>query len=85
VVLPGVQISPRRRDERTCSIGQDEEKMQAARAMGPAQDIQRLTFQRVPSADDRYFGRIVLEVGSVSWFPSIESTTTCLWRGWPDE
>lgn len=48
--------------------------MQTARAMCPAQDIQRLTFQRVPLADHRHFGRIVLEVGIVSWFPSTPST-----------
>ena len=37
----------------------------------PAKQWQRLTFQWVPRSDDRDFGRVALEVGSVLPFRSI--------------
>ena len=61
----GIQVSPGRWDERAGPVGQNQDEVQLAVAPHPAKQRQRLTFQWVPRSDDRDFGRVALEVGSV--------------------
>jgi hypothetical protein len=49
--------------------------------MHPAQQLQRLAFERMAWAGDGYLGGKTLEVGSVSCFPLVTSITTGCWRG----
>ena len=74
----GVQVRPLGWDERARTIGQDENEIQRAVAPHPAKQRERLAFQRVAGSDDRDFGRVALEVGSVLPFRSTPSTTA----GW---
>lgn len=43
----------------------------------PAKQRERLAFQRMTRSDNRNFGRIALEVGSVLPFRTTVSITTC--------
>lgn len=61
----GIQVSPGRWDERAGPVGQHQDEVQLAVAPHPAKQRQRLTFQWVPRSNDRDFGRVALEVGSV--------------------
>ena len=61
----GIQVSPGRWDERAGPVGQNQDEVQLAVPPHPAKQRQRLTFQWVPRSDDRDFGRVALEVGSV--------------------
>ena len=65
-----VKVGPIRRDEGSCSVGQDENQAEAPGAVGKTHDIERLTRQGVAFADDADLGRKILEVGSVSYLPS---------------
>jgi len=77
----GIQVSPGRRDERAGPVGQNQDEVQLAVAPHPAKQRQRLTFQRVPRYDDRDFGRVALEVGSVLPFRlTLFRTTSCCER-----
>jgi hypothetical protein len=49
--------------------------MQALLAPRPTEQLQRLPYERVVRARDGDRGRKTLEVGSVSWCPSIILTT----------
>lgn len=68
-----VKVGPRRRDEGSCAIGQDEDQVQAARSMGPVQDVEGVTFKGMVPTDDGDLAREVMEVASVWPFPSILS------------
>jgi len=70
------QVRPRRRDARTTAVGEDQQQMQALRALRPTKQLQRLPCERVMRTSDGDRGRKTLEVGSVSWCPSSTSTTT---------
>jgi hypothetical protein len=66
----GVQVRPRSGDERTRTVGEDENQIELAVTPHPAKQWQRLTFQWVPGTDNSDRGRIALEVGSVRPFRS---------------
>ena len=72
----GIQVGPERRDERAGPVGQHQDEVQRAVAPHPAKQRQYLTFQRVPCSDDRDFGRVALEMGSVLPFRSTDSITS---------
>ena len=80
----GIQVSPGRWDERAGPVGQNQDEVQLAVAPHPAKQRQRLTFQWVPRSDDRDFGRVALEVGSVLPFRSTSSHMRCFWASWPN-
>ena len=71
----GLQVSPDGWDHHSCAVGQHEQELQAAVAMEPSRDRQRLSLKRMPGTDDRHSLRItvkvvVVVVGSVSYLPS---------------
>jgi hypothetical protein len=77
----GIQVGPGRWDERPRAVRQNQNEIQRAVASHPAQQRQRLTFQRVAGSDDRDCGRVPLEVGSVLPFRSILfRTSSCCER-----
>jgi len=76
-----IQVGPGRWDERPRTVRQDQNQIKRAVAPHPAKQRQRLTFQWVPRSDDRDFGRVALEVGSVLPFRSILfRTSSCCER-----
>ena len=66
----GIEVRPRSRDERTRTVRQDEDQIELAVTPHPAEQWQRLAFQRVPRSDHSDCGRITLEMGSVMPFRS---------------
>ena len=67
----GIQVRPGGWDERPRAIRQDQNQIELAVAPHPAQQRQRLAFQRVAASNDGDRSRIALEVGSVLPFRSI--------------
>ncbi len=65
-----VKVGPIRRDKGSCSVGQDENQVDATGAVGKTHDIERLARQRVALADDADMRWKILDVGSVSYLPS---------------
>jgi hypothetical protein len=77
----GIQVRPGGWNERARTIGQDQNEIKRAVAPHPAKQRQRLAFQWVPRSDDRDFGRVALEVGSVLPFRStLFHTISCYAR-----
>lgn len=77
--LRGLQVGPDGRDHRACAVGQHEQELQAAVAMEPSRDFQRLAFERMAGTDDRYplwIAVKVVVVGSMSCLPSTTSGIT---------
>jgi hypothetical protein len=72
----GVQVRPGCWNERTRSVGEDENQIKLAVTPHPAKQRKRLAFQRVAGSDDSDRSRIALEVGSVRPFRSTMSTTS---------
>src|SRR5438552_5762255 len=66
----GIEVRPRGGDERTRTVGEDENQIELAVTPHPAEQPQRLAFKRVAGSDDSDRGRIPLEVGSVRPFRS---------------
>jgi hypothetical protein len=65
-----IEVRPGGWDERPRTIRQDQNQIKRPVAPHPAKQRQRLTFQWVPRSEDRDFGRVALEVGSVLPFRS---------------
>ena len=65
-----LQVRPVRGDERTTTVGEDQQQVQSVVPMRPTQQPQRLPFKRMAWTDDGDRSRKTLEVGSVSWCPS---------------
>jgi hypothetical protein len=80
-----IQVGPGRWDERPRTVRQDQNQIKRAVAPHPAKQRQRLTFQWVPRSEDRDFGRLALEVGSVLPFRSTRSRTPRLCNECVDE
>lgn len=71
------EIGPFRGDERSASIGQDQDQMQSILPMHRSQHRQGFTFKgMVLTKDGDSLGQ-VLVMGSVSLLPSTPSTTNC--------
>ena len=88
-----IQVGPGGRDERARTILEDQNEIQLAVAPHPTKQWERPALQWVPGSDDRDFGRVPLEVGSVLPFRSTkfrtlrccneyesESETNACWR-----
>jgi hypothetical protein len=74
----GIQVRPGRWNERTRTVGQDENQIELAVAAHPAKQWECLALQRVAGSNNSDRGRIALEVGSVLPFRStISSTRFC--------
>lgn len=71
-----LQGGPLGGNERAALVRQDQQKVQMAVAMRPAQKIQCLALKRMVGSDDGDRLRKTLEVGSVSWCPSTKSIMT---------
>ena len=68
-LLPGRPIGPLDRDERTTTVGKNQQQTQAVPPHLPPH-LQRHAFEGVTSAKDRYPARKLAEMGSVSPAPS---------------
>ena len=64
------EVCPLRWYQGSRSVGKDEKQMQPSSAVCPAQDVQRLSFERVSLPCDSNLLWITMEVGSVSYGPS---------------
>ena len=71
------QIRPRGGNQGLAAVGEDEEELEDAGAMKPAQDIEGLSLEGMALSDDGNPGREVPEVGSVSCISSTGSITMC--------
>jgi hypothetical protein len=80
-----IEVRPGGWDERPRTIRQDQNQIKRPVAPHPAKQRQRLTFQWVPRSEDRDFGRVALEVGSVLLFRSTRWTTSGLCGCWSTE
>src|SRR5262249_33671770 len=70
------EVRPFGGDERLTAVRQNEHELQARGHAGLSQDLQRLSVEWMMRARDGHaFGKLLM-VGSVWWFPSIESITT---------
>jgi hypothetical protein len=67
-----VEIGPASGDQSARTVGQDQHQLDFATTAPPAQNLQRLSLERVLRPDNRYPIRIAVEVmvGSVSTLPS---------------
>ena len=72
----GSKVRPFGGNQRLTSIRQNENELQAAAHVSVAEDLQRLSFERMMPADDGHSLGEVLTVGSVWRFPSTGSITT---------
>jgi hypothetical protein len=71
-----IQISPGSGDKRFGSIRQHKSQMQLSMSMVPAEEGQFFPLQWVAITRYLYFLWKAVEVGSVSWFPLMQSTTS---------
>ena len=67
---PRFQVGPGSRDQALAAVRQDQEKVERAVAAHPSQQWQLPALERVVGTEDPDGRRKVLEVGSVSCFPS---------------
>jgi len=72
----GIQVGPRSWDERTRTVGEDQNQVELAVPPHPAQQRKRLALKRVTGSHDGDRGRIALEVGSVLPLRSTRSITS---------
>src|SRR4029453_4432718 len=70
-----LEIRPGSGDQRLTSVRQNKNELQASRHAGLPEDLQRLSVEWVMRTRDGHAFGEVLMMGSVSWFPSIISTT----------
>ena len=71
-----LKVCPVGGDQRLAAVGQKEHELQAGGHADLAQDLQRMSVKgMVWTRDSDAFGKVLM-MGSVSWFPSIESATT---------
>ncbi len=63
------QVGPLGGNERAALVRQDQQKVQTAVALRPAQKVQGLALERMVCSGDGNRLRKTLEVGSVSWCP----------------
>ena len=68
-----LQVGPLGGNERAALVRQDQQEVQTAVALRPAQKIQGLALERMVGSGDGDRWRKTLEVGSVSWCPSTRS------------
>jgi hypothetical protein len=71
--LRATPIGPISGSEGAALIRQDQQEVELTAPLCAAQDLKGLAFKWMPSADNGDLVRIVFEMGSVSWVPSIES------------
>jgi hypothetical protein len=71
-----LEIRPVGGDQRLTAVGQDKHELQAGGHAGLPQDLQRLSMERMMRTRDGHAIGEELMLGSVWWFPSIESITT---------
>lgn len=69
-------VGPIGGSQRSAAIWQDQNKPEAAITMRMAKNGEAFTLKRVMLAGNRYLCRKVMRMGSVWWFPLIESTMT---------
>jgi hypothetical protein len=72
------EIRPVCRNQRSTSVRQNQNEIQALLPDGVAENFQRPSFKRMMAARDGYTFRVFPEVGSLRWFPSITFRT----NGW---
>jgi hypothetical protein len=73
--LPTREIGPVGRNQRAGAVRQDQDQTQPILSMEPAEDFERLPFERMMWPNDPDESRH-LDVGSVSCLPSIASIMT---------
>jgi hypothetical protein len=73
-----VQIGPGGRDHRPCAVREHDDEVELTVTMGVAEDVEDLAFERMPTPDECYSGRVLARevvVGSLSSGLSTRSTT----------
>jgi hypothetical protein len=76
LLVPRFQVGPGGRDQALAAIRKDQEQIELAVAAHPPQHRQFPALERVVRTEDPNRRRKVLEVGSLSCFPSPASITT---------
>src|ERR1700730_16861041 len=66
-------IGPRRRNEGSTAVWQDDEDQQQASSLNAADHCQRLPLERMALSNDHHIIRMIVEMGSVSPLPSTKS------------